>query len=347
MCSRWLAQYVTERGINVLFLIGGDGTHRGAIYLSKLLRERGRVVAVAGIPKTIDNDVAVVDLSFGFRTAVEHAVAAIISAKTEAKCLRNGIGMVKLMGRHAGFIACFASIASGAVDLCLLPELPITLEGRNNHLDHLRRVLAYRGHAVVVLAEGAGEDLLGARCVSRSWHRCAPPPPAPAFANFIRSIQQIRKQAAKMGRRGGVRRAARVVVVGMVVPTRRKLLSSTVCPFSRARGRVVVVAGVVVVVASQCNGRCGRQPQAAGARPFPQGQDQRVSETRNAWTGSEHALTPSPHSRFDSFIRSFVPRHPFRACFHVCLPSFLPSVFLLFLPFLPLFIHAFVHPCIR
>ena len=66
-------------------------------------------------------------------------------------------------GRHAGYIACFASIASGAVDLCLLPELEITLEGRNSHMEHLRRVLADRGHAVVVVAEGAGEELLGAR----------------------------------------------------------------------------------------------------------------------------------------------------------------------------------------
>ena len=150
----------------MLFIIGGDGTHRGAIHLSKLLRERNQAVSVAGIPKTIDNDVAVVDHSFGFRTAVEHAVRAIHSAKTEAKCLRNGIGIVKLMGRHAGYIACFARIASGAGELCLIPELAISFEGRNSHMAHLRRVLADRGHAVVVVAEGAGEEILGARSVS-------------------------------------------------------------------------------------------------------------------------------------------------------------------------------------
>jgi len=161
----------------MLFIIGGDGSHRGAIHISKLLRQRKMVVSVAGIPKTIDNDVAVVDHSFGFRTAVSEAVRAIISAKTEAKCLRNGIGIVKLMGRHAGYIACFASIASGAVDLCLLPELEISVSGPNSHLEHLRRVLKERGHAVVVVAEGAGEEILGARCVCRATNCLCPPAP--------------------------------------------------------------------------------------------------------------------------------------------------------------------------
>ena len=156
-------QFIKKRNIKILFVIGGDGTHRGAIHLSKKLREAGMAVAVAGIPKTIDNDVAVVDYSFGFRTAVAEAVRAIKSAKTEAKCLKNGIGIVKLMGRHAGYIACFASIASGAVDLCLIPELEITLDGPNSHMAHLRRVLKLRHHAVVVVAEGAGEALIGKR----------------------------------------------------------------------------------------------------------------------------------------------------------------------------------------
>ena len=148
-------------------MIGGDGTHRGAIYLSKLLRNCGQPVVLAGIPKTIDNDVSFIDFSFGFRSAVEEAVRAILAAKTEAKSLKNGVGVVKLMGRYAGYIACHASIASGAVDLCLIPELKIRISGPNNHFDHLRRVLGTRGHAVVVVAEGAGEQLLGEGCVGK------------------------------------------------------------------------------------------------------------------------------------------------------------------------------------
>jgi 6-phosphofructokinase 1 len=119
-------------------------------------------VAVAGIPKTIDNDVDYIDRSFGFGSAVEAALTAIRSAKTEATCnLPNGIGIVKLMGRSAGFIAVHATMASGDVDLCLVPEVPIVLEGEKGCLPHLRRVVQQRGYAVVVVAEGAGEELLG------------------------------------------------------------------------------------------------------------------------------------------------------------------------------------------
>jgi 6-phosphofructokinase 1 len=117
---------------------------------------------VAGVPKTIDNDVDYIDHSFGFSSAVEAAQKAIKSAKTEAVCnLPNGIGIVKLMGRSAGFIAAHATMASGDVDLCLLPEIPIILEGEKGCLPHLMRRVAQQGYAVVVVAEGAGEDILG------------------------------------------------------------------------------------------------------------------------------------------------------------------------------------------
>jgi 6-phosphofructokinase 1 len=152
-------------GVNQLYCIGGDGTMRGASILAmeaaKRAHETGRVMAVAGIPKTIDNDIDHLDRSFGFNTAVAEAVKAIRSAKTEASCAVNGVGVVKLMGRSAGFIAAHAALSSGDCDLCLVPEVPIVLEGKNSCLDHLVRVVQDRGYAVVVVAEGAGEELLG------------------------------------------------------------------------------------------------------------------------------------------------------------------------------------------
>jgi len=119
-------------------------------------------VAVAGIPKTIDNDVDYIDRSFGFESAVEAAQVAIRSAKTEAICnMPNGVGIVKLMGRSAGYIAAHASLSSGDVDLCLLPEVPIVLRGEKGCLPHIMRRVKEQGYAVIVVAEGAGEDVLG------------------------------------------------------------------------------------------------------------------------------------------------------------------------------------------
>jgi 6-phosphofructokinase 1 len=119
-------------------------------------------VAVAGIPKTIDNDVDYIDRSFGFASAVEAAQTAIRCAKTEASCnLPNGIGIVKLMGRSAGFIAVHATLGSGDVDLCLVPEVATVLDGTDGCLPHLMRRVKQQGYAVVVVAEGAGEELLG------------------------------------------------------------------------------------------------------------------------------------------------------------------------------------------
>jgi 6-phosphofructokinase 1 len=119
-------------------------------------------VSVTGIPKTIDNDVDHIDRSFGFQTSVEAAQDAIRTAKTEARCnLPNGIGIVKLMGRSSGFIAAFATLGSGDVDLCLVPEVPIILEGDLGCLPHLYKRVKEKGYAVIVVAEGAGEDILG------------------------------------------------------------------------------------------------------------------------------------------------------------------------------------------
>jgi 6-phosphofructokinase 1 len=157
-----IMKFVEKHHIDQLYIIGGDGTHRGANLIAEELSRRNMNVSVAGIPKTIDNDIDIIDRSFGFTTSVETAQAAIMSAKTEATCnLPNGIGIVKLMGRSAGFIATHATMASGDVDLCLVPEVAIELEGPNGCLPFLLERVRKQGHAVIVVAEGAGEELLG------------------------------------------------------------------------------------------------------------------------------------------------------------------------------------------
>jgi len=154
--------FLKSKQITCLFVIGGDGTHRGAFRIHEGCMENNMNVAVAGIPKTIDNDIDYIDRSFGFGSAVEAAQVAIRSAKTEAVCnMPNGVGIVKLMGRSAGYIAAHATMASGDVDLCLVPEVPIVLKGEKGCLPHIMRRVKEQGYAVIVVAEGAGEDVLG------------------------------------------------------------------------------------------------------------------------------------------------------------------------------------------
>jgi len=156
-----ILRFCLNRGINQLYIIGGDGTHRGADAIAKEAQARGIPMAVAAIPKTIDNDVDIIDRSFGFETAYSEAQQAIRSAKTEASAALNGLGIVKLMGRHAGFIAAHATMASGDVDLCLIPEVPVVFSGPASFGAHVQAVIRRKGHAVVVVAEGAGEkDIL-------------------------------------------------------------------------------------------------------------------------------------------------------------------------------------------
>jgi 6-phosphofructokinase 1 len=146
--------------IKVLFVIGGDGTTRGALAIAEEIGKRRQKIAVVGIPKTIDNDIAFIDRSFGFETAYSTAMVAIRAAHNEARGAPNGIALVKLMGRHSGFIACHATLASSHVNFALIPEVPFQLEGPNGFLEALRSRLKKRNHAVVVVAEGAGQDLL-------------------------------------------------------------------------------------------------------------------------------------------------------------------------------------------
>ncbi|MBX3431985.1 MAG: ATP-dependent 6-phosphofructokinase [Pirellulales bacterium] len=157
---RVTVDYLQSEGINLLFCIGGDGTQRGAHAIAEEVARRGLAIAVVGIPKTIDNDVKFCFSTFGYFTAVAEAELAIDRAHVEAKSVLNGVGLVKLMGREAGFIAAAATIASGEVNFCLIPEEPFALDGPNGLLERLRRRLTAREHAVLVVAEGAGQHLL-------------------------------------------------------------------------------------------------------------------------------------------------------------------------------------------
>lgn len=147
------------RKVDMLFCIGGDGTQRGASALYEACRARGHALAVVGVPKTIDNDVRHVSRTFGYLTALEESRRVIDAAHTEARSVHNGIALVKLMGRHAGFIAAGATIANQDVNFTLVPEVPFALEGPKGFLAALKRRILDRSHAVIVVAEGAGQDL--------------------------------------------------------------------------------------------------------------------------------------------------------------------------------------------
>lgn len=147
-------------GVRVLFCIGGDGTLRGANALAKGAEERGQELGVIGIPKTIDNDLRWVDQSFGYSTAVDEAARVIRGAHNEARGAFNGVGLVRLMGRNAGFIAAQASLSNPDVNFCIVPEVPFALEGRGGLFEVLENRLTRRSHAVIVVAEGAGQGLL-------------------------------------------------------------------------------------------------------------------------------------------------------------------------------------------
>ena len=144
-------------GIQLLFTIGGDGTLSGAHSIVEEIRRRGLKIAVVGVPKTIDNDISFIDMSFGFDTAVEAARHATRAAYVEASCHRFGIGLVKLMGRDSGFIASFATLADTQVGLCLIPEIAFSIDGV---VRAARQRIQRDGYVVIVVAEGAGQSLL-------------------------------------------------------------------------------------------------------------------------------------------------------------------------------------------
>ena len=160
MRTKDIVDTLQEKGINMLFVIGGDGTQHGALAISEEVEKRGYKCSVIGIPKTVDNDFLFIDRSFGFETAVQQAKDAVASIHMEARSQINGIGLVKLMGRESGFIATAAALASHQCNFCLIPEVPFEMEGPNGFLSHLEKRLEKRHHAVIIVAEGAGQELL-------------------------------------------------------------------------------------------------------------------------------------------------------------------------------------------
>jgi 6-phosphofructokinase 1 len=148
--------------VDVLFVIGGDGSMRGAMALVERIDQRDLHIAVVGVPKTIDNDLPYTDQSFGFQTAFARATDFIASVFIESQAAENGVGIVKLMGRHSGFIACYAALSVNDADFVLIPEVPFGLEGDDGLLCRVENHLREHGQVVIVVAEGAGQHLLEA-----------------------------------------------------------------------------------------------------------------------------------------------------------------------------------------
>jgi 6-phosphofructokinase 1 len=159
---RVMVDTLEEIGVNILFCVGGDGTMHGAHAICEEIRRRNRKIAVIGVPKTIDNDIDYVYKTFGFDTAVGKAREVLDCAHAEAVGAPNGIGLVKVMGRDSGFIAAYATLANLEVNFCLVPEVRFELFGKGAFLDLLETRLKEREHAVIVVAEGAGQDLIEA-----------------------------------------------------------------------------------------------------------------------------------------------------------------------------------------
>jgi 6-phosphofructokinase 1 len=155
-----MVDFLRDAKIDILFCVGGDGTQKGSHEIASEINRRNLRIAVVGLPKTIDNDIKFCSRTFGFATAVAEADTVIDRAHTEATGVLNGIGLVKLMGREAGFIAAAATIASGNVNFTLIPEVAFKLDGTDGLLAKLERRLAARQHAVIVVAEGAGQNLI-------------------------------------------------------------------------------------------------------------------------------------------------------------------------------------------
>jgi 6-phosphofructokinase 1 len=154
-----MVQHLVNLKVNILFTVGGDGTLKGASHIAEEIRNRGLNISIVGIPKTIDNDLKFVGRTFGFETAVYKTMDIITSAHVEANSAYNGLGIVKLMGRDSGFIAAFATLANPVVNFCLIPEVQFELEGPHGLFKALERRFAKKQHAVLVVAEGAGQNL--------------------------------------------------------------------------------------------------------------------------------------------------------------------------------------------
>ncbi len=160
---RCIVDFLEREQIDLLFCIGGDGTQRGAHAISVELGRRGLAKAVVGIPKTIDNDIPFVWMTFGYQTSLEVAQEVLRGGHVEARGAESGIAIVKLMGRHAGFIAAGAAVASDEANFVLVPEVDFPLEGPGGFLEALHQRMLARQHALIVVAEGAGQRLFDSR----------------------------------------------------------------------------------------------------------------------------------------------------------------------------------------
>lgn len=154
-----MVQSLVNMRVNILFAIGGDGTLKGASKISEEIRRRQLEISVVGVPKTIDNDIQFVGNSFGFETAVYQSTPVITAAHVEARSVYNGLGIVKLMGRDSGFISAYATLANPVVNFCLVPEDPWLLDGPNGLLKAVERRFRRKSHAVIIVAEGAGQQM--------------------------------------------------------------------------------------------------------------------------------------------------------------------------------------------
>jgi 6-phosphofructokinase 1 len=155
-----MVDYLNRLKINILFCIGGDGTIRAAEKITTEVNKRNLKISIVCIPKTIDNDLNFIQKSFGFDTAIDKAAEAIRSAHVEARGAFNGIGLIKIMGRNSGHIAAYAALAQNDTNFVLIPEVPFDMEGKKGFLTILRKRIKTRGHAVILVAEGAGQNLL-------------------------------------------------------------------------------------------------------------------------------------------------------------------------------------------
>ncbi|MEI8205288.1 MAG: ATP-dependent 6-phosphofructokinase [Kiritimatiellales bacterium] len=158
--AKEMVRTLRQHKVDILITIGGDGTLRGAHAIQDEITAQGLKIAVIGVPKTIDNDIGVIERSFGYETAVQGAWGVVNCAHVEAKSCRHGVGLIKLMGRESGWIASSTATSNSNVNFCLIPEVPFDLDGPNGFFEHLRQRLERKDHAVVVVAEGAGQNLI-------------------------------------------------------------------------------------------------------------------------------------------------------------------------------------------
>ena len=150
-----IAEALIKNNVDMVFFIGGDGTHKGIKELSLILKQKNKKIILVGIPKSIDNDMPIIDKSFGLESAIQESVRTIRAANVEANCNLNGIGLVKLFGRSSGFVAMLATLAARDVNICLIPEIPFNLYGKGGLLDFIFKRIEVKEHCVIVVSDGA------------------------------------------------------------------------------------------------------------------------------------------------------------------------------------------------